>query len=275
MQIMRISVFLLPNSMLLIVHLSLVAFSLLLLCSTTSCLGSQYRKCSQDSFRCGKFHLSYPFGRNGSGCGDPEFQIVDCDDHSGYPMLNISGEQSRILDLFMPGSSMTIVNDNLFGSKCNLSVNYSQLWLSDSDFRISASTYTNLTLLAQCDKSNKEMSQLRPLPLCGYDWYYKIRSPEDGVDFCETFVEVPINRNDLSPEFTVNQALLRQGFGITWSIDQDRSRYCDSCSHSGGRCGFDISEPSSTFLCYCSDGSTKAKICPHSHGTFPLRLQQN
>eukprot|EP00253_Pinus_taeda_P019603 PITA_19603 len=248
----------------LIVHLSLVVASalLLFLCSTTSCLGSQYRNRSEDS--CGKFHFGYPFGRNGSGCGDPEFQLLDCDDHSGHPMLNISGQKYRILDLLMPGSSMTIVSDNLFGSKCNLSGNYSQLWSPGSHFSISADAYTNLTLSRQCHKSDQEFSELKPLPLCGEDWYYNIRRPEDGTHFCQTHQQIPIKRKYLYLEFTFNQDLLKEGFQITWRVDEDRNQSCDACWESGGRCGYNIS---AQFVCYCPDGTTyPARCLPNPHG---------
>eukprot|EP00253_Pinus_taeda_P002622 PITA_02622 len=173
-------------------------------------------------------------------------------------MLNISGDEYRIVEMF--DNSMIIVNDNLFGGKCNLSGNYSHLWSPGSHFRINADTCTNLTLSGQCDRSNEDiMWPELPLHLCGDVWYYNITKPEDGADFCQTHLQVPINKNYLSPKWIVNQILLQQGFEVTWWVDHYRKQCCDSCSESGGRCGYNIS---AQFVCYSPDGTTYPAICP-------------
>jgi hypothetical protein len=73
-----------------------------------------------------------------------------------HPLMNIGGNEYHILESsFLANSSiykiLTIVNDNLWGGKCNLSGNYSQFWWSWLSFS-DLDTYTNLTLWKHCDQ---------------------------------------------------------------------------------------------------------------------------
>jgi len=208
---MRICVFLLPDSMPLTVRLCLLVASalLLLLCSTTSCLGSQYQVCHNfDPFQCGAFFFGYPFGQNGSGCGDPAFQL-DCDDHSDHPLLDISGEKYRILIPPPWGiHSMTIVNDNLFGDKCSLSGNYSQFWWPASHFQI-FDTFINLTLWKHCDDQIPD-NIFGKLSLCGDDWYYNL-SPHLNLKRtpCVTDFKYQLKRTYSNSTSIVHQVLFK------------------------------------------------------------------
>lgn len=248
------------------VHLCLVVATcvlLIILCST-SCLGSQYQDCISDKFACAGVEFSYPFGKNGSGCGDPEFQLHSCDS-DGHGLIDINGNEYHILESSFLGNNsdhrLTLLNDNLWGGKCNLSGNYSQFWWPGSHFRI-AHGYTNLTLWGLCDKSNDAIYQLTLLKLCSEDWYYDIWRPEEATRFCKTHLQIPIKNEDLQfNEFIIDQTFPWQGFEMTWHVDTKRSLSCAGCLKSRGTCGYNISE-STTFLCYCPDGTSRPDKCP-------------
>lgn len=261
---------LLPNSMSLTLRISSIVASalLFLLCSATSCLGGNFRDCVSNTFTCGGIEVGYPFGINGSGCGDPEFQLHSCDSES-HPLINIGGNEFHILQSsFLANSSvfkvLTIVSSNLWGeSICNLSGNYSQFWWPASQFQI-LETYTNLTLWKHCDDQIPGNISGN-LSLCGEDWYYSL-SPHFNLKrtpSCNSF-QLPIKEN-LSGMSLNNQSLLGQGFEVTWHLDPNRDESCEICLKSNGSCGYDILKPT-TFLCYCPSGRTHTDICP-ANGT--------
>jgi hypothetical protein len=272
---MRIPVLLLPNSMSLAVHIFLLLASaplLLLLCASTSCLANQYSNCISDTVTCEDVEFSYPFGKNGSGCGDPEFQLQSCD-NQGHSLINIGGNQYHILGsslLFFWNGSMdsilTIVNDNLWDGKCNLSGNYSEFWRSDSHFQI-LDTYINLTLWPHsCNDripDNIHGSRVhKSISLCGDNWHYSLSPHIDlqQTPFCNAF-QVPINK-----DFIDNQTFLEQPFDVSWNVDPNRFQSCRACLNSNGYCGYDISKPT-TFLCHCPDGTSNPDKCP-DNGRF-------
>ena len=243
------------------VYFCLIAYSFLLCCSISSCLASYYDVCNEVP-KCGVFDFGYPFGLKYSGCGDPDFQL-QCDYGSGNALINIGGDDYRILGHSFTNNSMKIMNNNLWGDKCNFPGNYSQFWLSASHFHI-ADTYTNLTIWGLCNKSTEAMSQLRLLQLCGDDWYYNIRRPEQGMRFCKTHFQLPIHKDYL--HFNMKQSFPWQGFEVSWRVDPNRCESCGACLNSIGNCGYDIRKPTS-FLCYCPDGSTHPDRCP-DNGRF-------
>eukprot|EP00253_Pinus_taeda_P007386 PITA_07386 len=242
----------------------LVSSVVLLLCSSTSCLANQYQKCLVDTITCEDIEFSYPFGKNGSGCGDPEFQLHSCD-YESHPLINIGGNDYHILEssLLANSSTLRILNDNLWGEKCNFSGNYSQFWWPASPFQ-TLDTYTNITLWKYCNDQIPEIllsGPVYPLSLCGEDWFYSLNPLLDleQTPFCDAF-QLPINKAS-SPFFINNQTLLREGFEVTWQVESNRYQRCEDCLNSNGRCGYNISKPT-TFLCYCSDGSTHPDECP-------------
>lgn len=255
-------VFFFANAMPLTVQLCVLLF----LCSITSCFGTLYDDCLRNTSTCGDVEFAYPFGSNGSGCGDPDFQLRSCD-YESHTLMNIGGDEYHILESsFLENSStykiLTIVNDNLWGGKCNFSGNYSQFWRPDSHFQV-LETYTNLTLWKQCDQVHENISgsQVHNLSLCGSDWYYSL-NPHlnlEGTTFCNVF-QLPVRQN-FSQQPINNKTLIAQGFEVTWRVDPKRDQSCEVCLKSNGYCGFNISKPA-TFLCYCPDGTSDPEKCP-------------
>lgn len=253
---MRILSFFLTNSMAVKVYLCLF------LCSSISlCLASYYDVCAIS--QCGSFHFGYPFGLKNSGCGDPDFQL-HCDYQGGNPLINIGGDEYRILEPFflmrgVNNNSMRIINNNLWSSKCDLSGNYSQFWFPASHFQI-ADTYTNITIWGECPEITKEFFPLRSGELCGNDWYYNMRRPEKGTHRCKTHFQLPIHR-EYQHFMNTNETFPWEGFEVTWHVDTNRYQSCEACLHSNGRCGYGMQEPT-TFLCFCPDGNTYPDKCP-------------
>eukprot|EP00253_Pinus_taeda_P026877 PITA_26877 len=298
---MRIPTLQLNNSMSLTVYICLLAFALL--CSSITCLRTPYDVC-KGVRKCGRLELSYPFGHKNRGCGDPDFQLDDCDHQDHFPLLNISGDQYRILeaplDTISEKKSITIINDKLWGGRCNLSGNYSQFWLSGSHFEIVNITYTNITLGRHCDE--KKVGSFPKLRLCDDEWYY-LSKQEFGTRFCVSHIQVPIkkflveskhingsvvqnkqnfsadpwhingslvqNKQNFSVEpqqsnrwaLQINQTFLGQGFEITWNVDTNRYRSCGACLKSNGSCGYNITKPTK-FLCYCPNNTSHPSECP-------------
>eukprot|EP00253_Pinus_taeda_P022343 PITA_22343 len=269
----RLPLFLVPHSMPLAIHIFLgVAPALLLLCASKSCLATQYSDCLSDTVTCGDVEFSYPFGSNGRGCGDPEFQLHSCDE-LGHPLITIGGDQYHILEsssiLFWNGtvdSILTIVNDNMWGEHCNVSGDYSQLWLPTSHFQI-LDTYTNLTLWElHCDDPgphNFHGSQFHKnlIRLCGDYWHYSF-NPHGDMErrHCNEF-QIPFNYKYYSPPHVIYNQTVEQGFEVSWHVDPERFQRCRACLNSNGYCGYDISNPA-TFLCYCADGTSNPDQCP-------------
>jgi hypothetical protein len=252
-----------------------IASALLLLLCSTSCLGGNYSDCVSDSKTCGGIiEYSYPFAENGSGCGDPEFQLNSCNSDS-EPRINIGGNEYRILaSSYLRNNSnfkiMRIVDDNLWGNNCNFSGDYSQFWRSDSSFRIN-DAYTNLTLWKNCDQYIENSNGLN-LNLCGDNWNYSYSNLE-RTPFCNAF-QLPISKSlSQQSQQSLNITSLALGFNVTWHVDPTRYQRCGACLKSKGSCGYNISDPGSTFLCYCPNGTSNPDECP-GNGT-PVRGGRN
>jgi hypothetical protein len=144
-----------------------------------------------------------------------------------YAHVNIAGNEYHILESsYLANSSiqrkLTIVNENLWGGKCNLLGNYSQFWWPGSLFQISDG-YTNLTLWKHCNQIPENVHG--NLSLCGDDWYYSL-SPHLNPErrpFCNVS-QLPIK--NVSTQTINNKTLLGQGFEVIWHVDPDRYQSC-------------------------------------------------
>eukprot|EP00253_Pinus_taeda_P011467 PITA_11467 len=175
---MRIPTLQLSNSMSLTVYICLLAFALL--CSSITCLRTPYDVC-KGVRKCGRLELSYPFGHKNRGCGDPDFQLDDCDHQDHFPLLNISGDQYRILEAPLD-KSITIINDKLWGGKCNLSVCFEITWNVDTNRYRSCGA---------CLKSNGS---------CGYN----ITKPTKFLCYCPNNTSHPSECPGRVPQHTFN-----------------------------------------------------------------------
>eukprot|EP00253_Pinus_taeda_P002437 PITA_02437 len=254
-------------------HLRLVVASalLLFLCSITSSLGGRYQDCSSGRFPYGGFAFGYPFGKIGSGCGDPDFQL-DCHDQSGHPLLIVNGNEYRMLYFTYSGNNayhatLTIVNNKLFGNTCNLSDNYSQFWSSGSLFHVLDTVDTNLTLWKGCDPIPNQRIAGDPIFLCGDYWNYSF-SPHLKLDKpCNGF-QLPITKYSAQQPID-NNSLLASGFEVKVQVDPISFQICDACLKSSGRCGYGSSNRT-TFLCICPDDTSTPDVCSSNGGRSKL-----
>eukprot|EP00253_Pinus_taeda_P025689 PITA_25689 len=250
--------------------LAVTSALLLLLCSSTSCLGTKYQDCLFNTSICNGVEFGYPFGESGSGCGDPDFQLHSCDS-DGHPLINISGNEYHILEPSILGNDsnhiMIILNDNIWVAinTCKLSGNYNEPWWYGSELFDMVDGYTNLTFRKHCDQipGNRYVLGASNFRFCGDVWYYSLNPKLDaeGTRFCTTQLQLPIKEN-LYLQLINNQTLKWLGSEITWQLDLNRSRSCGVCLDSKGVCGYDISEPTSRFLCYCPDSTSHPDKCP-------------
>lgn len=194
---------------------------------------------------------------------------------STTPLVHIGDTRYRLSEpLFLSNNSdhtMTVVNDqiSIYGDEsCNISGNYNQSWWYDSQFFRLADGYTNLTFWRNCDQitGNNFVSEALNFKLCGDVWYYSLNTDFDseGGSFCSTHLQLPSNKEPIEIK-----PLLAQGFKVTWNVDPDSDRRCDTCLNSTGSCGYDKSNL--TFLCYCGDGTIQPDECPRNGPQHPGR----
>lgn len=251
-------------------RLNACALLLLLFSSSISCFLSKWENCSSVN-RCGKFSFNYPFGKRHSGCGDLDFQL-ECDSTDNYPLLKIRENEYYILEPYILGNNsinhtIKIVSDNFWRYKCKLLDNYTQSWWYDYNFFQIAHGYTNLTFRRDCSFENSNTSNVVELSLCGHVWSYSFGPEKDfnNKHLCKTHLQLPIKKEVLKFNESINNhTFLGQGFEIIWSLDPYRDRSCGACQMSNGICGHN---KSSTFLCYCPDGTSQPDKC---HGRFKI-----
>ncbi|GLJ09825.1 hypothetical protein SUGI_0116560 [Cryptomeria japonica] len=203
-----------------------------------SWLSSHCDGACQKPFTCGFYSLAYPFGGRNSGCGDPALQL-DCDSYLGMPLINISGHQYyiRLPTVFSAensSQSMTIIDNNLWGSSCDPSSsnNTAQFW-SSPQFHI-ANDYKNITLGEQCEQEilPSNASKLE----CSDDWYY---IPTSNLSlatpaYCKSYVQLPVNIDPKLPRSMSLTEIVQQGFEIEWNF----SRGCENCVSRNGTCNY-------------------------------------
>lgn len=172
--------------------------------------------------------------------------------------------------------TMTVVNDQIWiygGESCNILGNYNQSWWNDTQFFRLADGYTNLTFWRDCEQIdwNKYVLEMLKFSFCGDVWYYSLTTELDskGESFCSTHLQLPSDKSYLSQEPINITTLLAQGFKVTWNVDPDSDRRCETCLNSTGSCGHD--KWNSTFLCYCGDGTIKPDECPRNGTQHPGR----
>ncbi|GLJ09953.1 hypothetical protein SUGI_0119030 [Cryptomeria japonica] len=198
-------------------------------------------------FGCGKYSFDYPFGRKGSGCGDPKLQL-ECDNTVKMPLIKIGVYEYYILkplnySQLAPYSypTMIILYKQLQQNVCALSEHiYDQFWNSSS-FPIGKG-YKNITLGTECNSSYSKSGNLQ----CNGQRYYNLSLPDLKKD-CKSEFKLPVKEIDLEKPLPI----ILDGINITWK----RNEYCKDCESYYKNCAhLDTSS-----FCYCLSTSYSQK----------------
>ncbi|XP_010922312.2 LEAF RUST 10 DISEASE-RESISTANCEUS RECEPTOR-LIKE PROTEIN KINASE-like 2.1 [Elaeis guineensis] len=241
---------------------------------------------------CGKNVITYPFwlAQNLSTipstyCGYPGFALICQDDipilslgSNNYTVTNIDYQKQTIsladTDVLAAGTcprprhNLTLM-DTLFLSNSAYSsyLNYNPYinylnYHPNLNYLNYTSLDTNLTFFLDCSDGPSERRVTCFSESVGKESYvfterdFSDIKEYEGVQQCQDIVVVPVlhqevnwgNLSALSSDFG---RVLKKGFQLGWS--DKTSAECDPCELSGGRCGYQFTQASFVFACFCSN----------------------
>ncbi|XP_059072430.1 rust resistance kinase Lr10 isoform X1 [Cryptomeria japonica] len=196
-------------------------------------------------FSCGNYSMDFPFGKLGSGCGDPKLQ-VECDNTTQKPLINIGGYQYYILESrsYSPNTypSMRILYKKFEQDECALSESvYDQFW-SAEQFHI-VGGYTNLTLWKTCNTGDGYGAIPGLSNLTCNEHQYFTGSPLDLSQYCTSDFRITLNRTVWASGKYLLSQMIDQGITIEWLASGD----CKHCETDSRNCTHLISSS----FCYC------------------------
>lgn len=164
---------------------------------------------------CGGEDIPYPFGRRGSGCGLPSFQI-DCVEESRR-VIEIDSQNYTVVDIFRNNQTSTIVEDDYF-SGCA-----SSYYIFDEIY--------DKSIFDSVEQLNITLKVRKCGTLC-------------LLDDVSSALLCPLE----------SEAKVLGGLAH-WNItDNPLYQQCNSCESKGGSCGYSISDPEK-FFCFCEDSN--------------------
>eukprot|EP00253_Pinus_taeda_P015866 PITA_15866 len=206
---------------------------------------AQYEYCLNTS-NCGSMNLTYPFGVGKRGCGHPGVQI-NCLQNSS-PVIEIHAQNYTLQGARSP--NFLVVRDqncNYFDhSNNNLQMPFSQY--GDAIFDILGKENRTLNVY-KCNIAFQDAFDYTK----GQLWIC------NATVYCDFFISAHSIRG-----CSMKQVVVEIGIARYISRDTKRDKDCKSCAASGGLCGYNISDSTSPFLCYCKDGPRIDKC--HGHG---------
>lgn len=219
-----------------------------------------YQTCG-NTFSCGESitGIGYPFRGfyDPPYCGHPNF-VLTCDSEQNITNIDIMGARYRVLEIDEPTQTMMVSREDIMEATCPTQMTNTTLDYSIFDF---ATVYWNFTFLYGCP-GKVFIPDAHPIS-CGnnigeFDGTYVVGGTF-GPGNCKDSVTVPapVPGNNVFPNATELDRILRQGFQIRWKIG---SQACINCTASKGRCGYDL-ETNRT-ACYCPGPPYVSDTCP-------------
>lgn len=206
------------------------------------CLDAQYEICQNTGSACGSMNITYPFGVRNRGCGLPSLQI-DCVQNSS-PVIEIHGQYYTILKFADDTNNFVIFrNESCQFSDAPINIGSDS---ADTVFKLTSTTNWTLNVF-KCNKSVHDTMEGQ-IKECNASVYYS--SSWDN----------PLAGYSL-PGCERQQVLV--GVGKMEWVSNDTIRD-ESCSSSGGIRGYNISDSTEPFVCYCKDGPSTNKCPGHS-----------
>ncbi|XP_056164413.1 LEAF RUST 10 DISEASE-RESISTANCE LOCUS RECEPTOR-LIKE PROTEIN KINASE-like 2.7 isoform X2 [Syzygium oleosum] len=211
---------------------------------------------------CGGHSITFPFSilhQQSSYCGFPGFELA-CIDNT--PILNVSGNDYVIHDIFYKNQSVRISNSAVSNnSTFSCTPDLKNLTLPSTQFQIDPNITAPLFLLYNCNISShadyllgsritcagKEGQESVVLAIYGDD---EDREVVEASTKCQSAVKALVAAEWRGRRGEIEE-VLRSGFVLNWTAP-----HCSACEESGGKCGFNLER----FRCYCPDGAY-ASVC--------------
>ncbi|KAI9088096.1 hypothetical protein K1719_030073 [Acacia pycnantha] len=215
-----------------------------------------YSVCSQP-YSCGSLtNISYPFwGQNRqSFCGKNGFHLM-CQNHLNTT-IQFGSQTFNVLQINQTGFTLRLA---LPESSYNLCPpNISNTSLSGSPFSFLPNTVQNITVFYDCPLQISGINSFKCQNNSSKQAFYVNGTQlqqASGFDRCGYRVQVPVSVD--IPLDSLKNAL-DEGFDVKYDDPE-----CETCKASGGICGTNQNN-SSTFSCYCHDGTTNNSACSAS-----------
>ncbi|XP_048136850.1 LEAF RUST 10 DISEASE-RESISTANCE LOCUS RECEPTOR-LIKE PROTEIN KINASE-like 2.8 [Rhodamnia argentea] len=221
-------------------------------------------------YECGDQQISYPFRhhKRPSYCGYPGYELgCDHDD----PILSMESLEYRVIHINMSTRILEVARMDLSGDICAGTHVQTTLDLSLFD---STPGDLNSTLFYGCNSPPPPGSFPFSCPAYG-DGYFAFEvdpanPPHEPCNFSVFVPSLPLppwegGDDNATPSLDIIREFLKQGFEIAWIANTSQ---CESCTESGGRCGYDWKRQQ--FNCFCTDGA-HSPACNGTRvpGSFP------
>ncbi|KAF8037754.1 hypothetical protein BT93_B0559 [Corymbia citriodora subsp. variegata] len=223
-------------------------------------------------FDCGEQQISYPFRLKDqpSYCGYPGYEL-GCDGYN--PTLSMESLKYRVVHMNMSTQILEVTRMDLSEDVCHGA--YVNTTLNSSLFYY-AFNYFNFALFYECNSSQPPQHYIPFSCVSSGDGYFALDVDLENPlhEQCKFSVLVPISHGEdpgLTPppedSAPISRAdiskFLNEGFEITWIADTSQ---CESCTRSGGRCGYDWKSPHRPTLLLCDgDDHVHYTKCCHSY----------
>ncbi|CAA6659023.1 unnamed protein product [Spirodela intermedia] len=221
-----------------------------------------YIKCNSPF--CAPFSPAFLPVRRRSGCGHPAFQIRCTPDNRSQ--ITIAGFSFSILDF--RGDSLLVSPclgsriDGVCVAGSSTAFPPSQIDLSSSPFLFSDESCSRLAMIHPC---RSELLRLPPNcsaivgggePAYGGPASCPAASPAEGLQYFPLSASQQLQGR--SPGVRVRDVrfmadFLRSGIWIEWRLTEDVYSSCSNCWKQNGACGFNLSDPTHSFLCLAPD----------------------
>lgn len=215
----------------------------------------------------------FPFGV-APGCGHPAFQIRCNPDNSSQ--ITIDGFSFSILDYRRDSLFVSPCLGGRVDGFCSTKFPPHQIDLSSSPFQFSNESCSRLAAIHPCRlerlrlppncsdivgggraivwRSRLLSSLLLLLKSCNTSHYHFTNNSRDECQGCES--ELYASMVDF----------LRSGIWIEWRLTEDVYSNCSHCRGKNGACGFNLSDPTHSFLCLAPDVALpRISVSGHNH----------
>nr|XP_048322781.1 LEAF RUST 10 DISEASE-RESISTANCE LOCUS RECEPTOR-LIKE PROTEIN KINASE-like 1.3 [Ziziphus jujuba var. spinosa] len=232
-----------------------------------------FSSCSKP-FNCGNItNIDYPFWGDDrvEACGHPDLHLK-CDENK-TTTIKIKDVVYEVLKIDQNTQILQIKRDDFFESKGLCSPKYPNTTFDSQLFEY-APGFAEITI-------NYDCPALKGVP--GYfscpDWStYKdvfIQVASETHPGCSSNLQVGIGVNYFGDFWSMEEALIREGFGVKYKVDTLLCK--EGCTGSGGVCVHDVDSNKPT--CHCPDGNSRESPCPPQRppsaqlkGTNPTQL---
>ncbi|KAM5567789.1 LEAF RUST 10 DISEASE-RESISTANCE LOCUS RECEPTOR-LIKE PROTEIN KINASE-like 1.2 [Rosa sericea] len=243
--------------------INLYVLIVFLLSETSFAVDSHYQNCSVPK-SCGGQNISFPFfipGQQPPYCGFPGFKVSCNEEETGYPIIQLAGNDYFIHNISYQNQTLVVSNAALSNSNTDVCIPLVQNITFPTDQYALVPNQKEIVLLYNCSSALVDESFLEYKIGCfepsGRTTTTSILALprdddqlfDDVSDKCgrKVVVVAPVEESvsNVGNELGVADAL-RRGFMLKWLASD-----CSRCRDSGGKCGFNST--TYHFSCFCPD----------------------